>query len=207
MLVVRYQKLGGAEFISHLDTLRHLQKTIIRAKIPVEYSKGFNPHMLIFMSAPIGVGLKSEAEFFFLETSVSPAEMTQKFNLFCPRGFRALDSLEVRKNPNLQALIDSAEYFIESNVSQSAIDEILFSKEFIVVDKRGQTRDMRDRIISLKKCDNGLIARLSFGNETLRADVFADALAKKYNATVGDISKTECFIKGESALKYIKDNF
>lgn len=61
MLVIRYSKRDGAEFISHLDTLRHLQKIFIRGKIPVKYSQGYNPHMLLYMSAPLGVGIKSNA--------------------------------------------------------------------------------------------------------------------------------------------------
>ena len=123
MLVVKYAKSDGAQFISHLDTLRHLQKTIIRSKISVEYSKGFNPHMLIFMSAPIGVGLISEAEYFFLETSERADGFISLFNKFCPGGFKALYAVEVKKNPNLQAIIDSAEYFIECDIT----DEIVFS--------------------------------------------------------------------------------
>ena len=55
MIVFRYTKKEGAEYIPHLDMLKHLQKILRRGKIPMGYSKGFNPHMHIFMSSPIAV--------------------------------------------------------------------------------------------------------------------------------------------------------
>ena len=68
MILVKYSKLHGAEFISHLDTLRHLGKIIRRMGINVKYSQGFNPHLLIFMSSPIPLGMKSESEYCLIDT-------------------------------------------------------------------------------------------------------------------------------------------
>lgn len=207
MLVVGYSKLNGAQFISHLDTLRHLQKTVIRSKVAVGYSKGFNPHMLIFLSAPIGVGLKSEAEYFFLETDEKADGFKEKFNAFCPGGFKANFAVEVTKNPNLQHIIDCAEYRIVGDASNVPVEEMLSSNEFFVTDKKGEQKEVRDRILSLKKCDNGLIARLSFGNATLRADVFANKLSELYGFICDDIIKTACFVGDVPAEKYITENF
>ena len=207
MLVVKYSKTDGAEFIPHLDTLRHLQKTIIRSKVPVGYSKGFNPHMLIFMSAPIGVGLTSTSEYFFLETDEAPESFIEKFNRYCPGGFKALFAAKVSKNPNLQAIIDSAQYFIECEIGEDTISKVLDSKEYRIIDKRGKEQETRGRILSLKKVDNGLIARLSFGNETLRADIFAQSLFEKYGVKCTDVIKKECFIKGEPADEYLSKHF
>ncbi|MBP5177853.1 MAG: DUF2344 domain-containing protein [Clostridia bacterium] len=207
MLVVRYTKTDGAEFISHLDTLRHLQKTIIRSGMKVGYSKGFNPHMLIFLSAPIGVGLTSTSEFFFIETDEDPKVFEDKFNAFCPGGFKAVWACKVRKNPNLQAIVDSAEYFILCDASDDTVRAVLGKKEYFVTDKRGVQKEVRNRIIDLKKVDNGLIARLSFGNDTLRADVFAYSIAKNFGVNVFDITKSDVFIKGVRAEEYIERNF
>ena len=88
MLVVRYSKTDGAEFISHLDTLRHIQKTIVRAELPVAYSKGFNPHMQIFMSSPIALGLASFAEYFFIESDADPEVFKREFTRCSPKGLR-----------------------------------------------------------------------------------------------------------------------
>ncbi len=66
MIVFQYTKIDGAEYVSHLDTLRHINKIMRRADIKTGYSKGFNPHMHIFMSAPIAVGIKSLAEYCYV---------------------------------------------------------------------------------------------------------------------------------------------
>ncbi|MBQ7642830.1 MAG: DUF2344 domain-containing protein, partial [Clostridia bacterium] len=63
MILFRYTKTDGAEYISHLDLLRHLGRTFTRAGIKVGYSQGYHPHKLIYMSAPIGVGMKSLSEY------------------------------------------------------------------------------------------------------------------------------------------------
>ena len=41
-----YQKHEALSFISHLDIQRTLQRAFRRARIPLAYSDGFNPHSL-----------------------------------------------------------------------------------------------------------------------------------------------------------------
>ena len=36
---IRFEKIGAAKFVGHLDTMRYFQKAIRRAEIPVAYSK------------------------------------------------------------------------------------------------------------------------------------------------------------------------
>lgn len=46
------KKDGALQFLSHLDFARAVRYVIIRAKLPICYSEGFNPHMkLSFASA------------------------------------------------------------------------------------------------------------------------------------------------------------
>lgn len=196
MLVVRYSKSGGAEFISHLDTLRHLQKIITRAKIPVEYSKGFNPHMLIFMSSPIAAGLISFAEYFFVQTDIGADEFKEKFNANCPRGFSSICAKEVDKNPNLAAMIDGASYTVE-NVPEIDVEKILSSSEFYITDKRGERKNVRDKIKKLRYENGNLFCELDAGNSPLRVDLFVKELESAYGFFAGDIVKTEAYIKGQ----------
>lgn len=195
MLVFRYSKLDGAEFISHLDTLRHLQKILIRAKIPVEYSKGYNPHMLIYLSAPLGVGVKSRAEYCAVETDFNAKEFITLFNKNAPAGFRCISAINSTKKVNLQAQMDSAEYLIQG-VNDFDLEKVLSEKEFFVTDKRGDKKEVRDRILALKKTDNGLIALLSFGNSTLRPDVLGERLIELFGGENLEVEKLNAFILG-----------
>ncbi len=195
MLVIRYSKKDGAEFISHLDTLRHLQKILIRAKIDVEYSKGYSPHMLIYMSAPLGVGIISMAEYCAIETDFSAEKFVDLFNKYAPSGFKCLSAINTQKKVNLQADMDSAEYLIEG-VNDFDLGDVLGASEFFVLDKKGEQKNVRDRILDLKKCDNGLIALLSFGNSTLRPDVFGNKLIELYGGGDLTVTKLNAFING-----------
>ncbi|MBQ1888680.1 MAG: DUF2344 domain-containing protein, partial [Firmicutes bacterium] len=42
--VLRLTKYGNMRFISHLDLHRLFKRSLKKAGIPVDYSKGFNPH-------------------------------------------------------------------------------------------------------------------------------------------------------------------
>ena len=196
MLVVRYSKSGGAEFISHLDTLRHLQKIIIRAKIPVGYSKGYNPHMLIFMSSPIWAGLASKAEYFFVETDMGADEFKERFNRNCPRGFKCESAKEVAKNPNLAAVIDGARFTVE-NVPTFDTEIITGEKDFFITDKKGERKNVRDKIKALYFEGGKLVCYLAAGNSPLRADLFVAEIEKRFGFIAGDVVKTDAFIGWE----------
>ena len=111
MIAFRYTKTGGAEFISHLDTLRHLNKTFKRAGIDVKMSQGFHPHMLVYMSSPIAVGLTSYAEYCAVEADIPAVQFIEKFNAASPKGIKCVAAFNVDKNPNFASCIDRTLFF------------------------------------------------------------------------------------------------
>ena len=153
--------------------------------------------MLLFMSSPIWAGLISFAEYFFVETETRAEEFKEKFNLSCPRGFRCENAIEVEKNPNLAAVIDSASFTID-NVPEIDTEKILSAGEFFITDKRGERKNVRDKIKSLSWKDGKLFCVLSAGNSSLRADKFTAELENSFGFSAGDIVKTEAFINGVS---------
>ena len=40
---VKFKKVGNLQYISHLDLVRTMHKVIVRAKLPLWYTEGFNP--------------------------------------------------------------------------------------------------------------------------------------------------------------------
>ena len=44
MKVIKHIKKGNICYVSHIDSMRVLQRTLIRANINVRLSEGFNPH-------------------------------------------------------------------------------------------------------------------------------------------------------------------
>ena len=192
MIAFKYSKTDGGEFVSHLDTLRHLNKTFYRAGFKVKMSQGFHPHMLVYMSSPIGVGLKSYAEYCCVEVDIAPEEFICKFNQSAPKWLRCTEAYEVNKNPNFASIIVKAKYFFEGleRLDESAV---LNSESFTVKDKHGKDKEVRDKIYSLERTDGGYIAVLAAGNNCLRPDAFALRLNELYGVECLAIEKLESF--------------
>ena len=57
--LIKFTKEENIKFIAHLDLMRTIQRIIRRSGLPVEYSKGFNPHMALSIAQPLSVGVYS----------------------------------------------------------------------------------------------------------------------------------------------------
>ena len=66
---LRFSKTGEMRFIGHLDLMRFFQKAMRRANIPIAFSEGMSPHMIMSFAAPLGVGVTSEGEYMDMELS------------------------------------------------------------------------------------------------------------------------------------------
>lgn len=60
----KFYKVGSLQYISHLDLMRTMTRSLIRAGVPAWYSQGFNPRLKITFSLPLSIGTQSECEFF-----------------------------------------------------------------------------------------------------------------------------------------------
>ena len=205
MILIKYSKLNGAEFIPHLDTLRHLVKTVRRMDIPINYSKGFNPHMLIYMSSPIALGLKSESEFCLFDTDYNGEDFQELFNRNSPKGIRCEEVYFVDKKVGIVSDISSAIYEI-SGINHFDVNDILSSESFTVFDKRAeQEKEVRDRVKNLYFDGDKLYAELAFGNVTLRPDYLIEKLVKSYGGSHPyAIKKSVRFLGGVEIGDYIE---
>ena len=64
---IKFRKFGVMKFIGHLDVMRFFQKVMRRADIPIAFSGGFSPHMIMSFANPLGVGVTSDGEYFDIE--------------------------------------------------------------------------------------------------------------------------------------------
>lgn len=67
---LEFSKTGKAKFISHLDLNRTLKTAFVRAKVPIWFTNGFNPHPKLVFSLPLSLGAESMCE--FLDIRVLP---------------------------------------------------------------------------------------------------------------------------------------
>lgn len=61
-LRIEFEKVGMLKFISHLDLCRTMREAFNRARVPVGYSEGFNPHPKMTFALPLSIGCESVCE-------------------------------------------------------------------------------------------------------------------------------------------------
>ncbi len=131
MIVLKYEKTGASRFISHIDILKHMERIIRRAEIPVKFSQGFNPHALLFFSPPSVVGVASIAEYIAIDTDLTADETLARYNASVPDTMKATKAFKTEKNPNLQAKVLGAKYIFPVEYKDVAFEDmtIKYSKK------------------------------------------------------------------------------
>lgn len=146
--LIKFTKEENIKFISHLDVLKTIQKNIRRAELPIEYSKGFNPHMSTSIAQPLSVGVYSCGEYMdmVLEMEMDENEIIDRLNKTAPSGIKYISALAIpyvegeKKVPQAMAMIDAARYTIKvkySDVSnlEKEMNELISKDEWNTIKK------------------------------------------------------------------------
>ncbi len=91
-----FSKNGPMIYISHLDNLRLFQRAARRAKLPLAFTKGFNPHPRISIIRALKLGLSSESleAVFCLDSNIAPSFFKDAMNAQLPPGIQVKNVLE-----------------------------------------------------------------------------------------------------------------
>ena len=146
MKVLKYLRLGNARFVSHIDVLRQAARILRRAEIPVKYSKGFNPHALVFFSPPCSVGVGSLAEYVAIDTDMPAEEVMERYNAAVGADMRAVKSFDVAGNVTLRAdrVFDA---FRREGLCTGALPDTLKLAQYVRAEN-GVLRDVDDCLSS-----------------------------------------------------------
>jgi radical SAM-linked protein len=158
---VRYAKRGRLRFTSHRDFSRAFERAVFRARVPMAYSSGFNPHPRISYAGAAPTGSASEAEYLELALAevVVPADVHAMLDEALPPG---LDVLEVVESPggSLSDLLEGSRWRIELAVARDAaadaVERFLAADEALVerMTKKGMRQfDARAAVVSLALVD------------------------------------------------------
>lgn len=110
-----FSKCERLRHIGHLDIMRAMQRALRRSGLPVGYSNGFNPHILLTFASALSVGVIGENE--ILETSlkenVTPEVFLEAMNKALPPDMQ-LKSARVLEDraPSLMSSVQAADYTI-----------------------------------------------------------------------------------------------
>ena len=195
MLIFKFTKTQNASLVSHVDNLRAVTHIFRRAKVAVEYSKGYNPHMELGFSSPISLGIESVAEYVSAKAEMQD-DILAKLNANCPKGMSFVALYE--KKVNLAATLNRAEYILSANGIGDVIEQILAPGYTIsYLEKREiVSKDVSSKIFVAERIDqNNAKVVLACGNSNLRPDRLVLHLMAQ-NSLTGDykILKTKMFV-------------
>lgn len=199
MLTVRFSKLSNMRFIPHVDFLRTITRTILRADINIKYSEGFNPHALLFLTSPMPIGIASRAEYMMIETEGNTDNFVERFNSVAPEGLIAAKAFKTPINPKLTAKIVQADYtFFTSALDKKEEIEKITEGFTLTVTKKGETtvREVGDKIKKIEVIEGKILLRLDAGNSPLRADRLAENLNLQFglDIKIPEIIKDEQYV-------------
>ena len=175
--------------IGHLDLMRSMQRALRRSNLPISYSHGFNPHILLSLAAPLSVGMSGENEVMEVPLSAPIAEEDFQTQLqsALPQGIRVSQCLLKQDDvPAPMAALSAAQYvFSFSDDAQALLDkvpEFLAREEVPAVrkGKKGEVRfNLRPLVYNLLVKDGVLHAALALSEKgTAKPDILVKALSE-----------------------------
>ncbi len=167
-----FKKTDRAIYISHLDLMRVMQRTFKRSRLPVWFTKGYNPHIYLMFPLPLSLGVASECEMMDFGIDMSSGkpdydEIKNRLNEVLPSGLEIVSVYE----PKMQhTFIGASEYTVRFVTTDSPCDvESAFVKfmeqESILIEKRAKV-NCRKTIVTkdIKPDINVLKSRIADGS-------------------------------------------
>ena len=163
MLVV-FEKKERLRHVGHLDLMRAMQRALRRSGVPIAFSQGFNPHLLVTFAAPLSVGMPGLREVMEvpLSAEISEEDFKEKLRAALPPELPCVAVRAVEdRHPAPMALLFAAAYQV--NVQEqaekllAAIPSLLEKGEVMALKKTKsgeKMTDIRPMIYEIKQLDD-----------------------------------------------------
>ena len=125
-IISKYSKTGNLKYISHLDVLRFIQRSVKRANIRAKYSEGFNPHMKTAFGFPLSLGNESIGEYFELEMheKIDINDFINNMNNVLPKEMQILKAEYTEETESIMSRCAFVEYLINIEYDELDIDKL-----------------------------------------------------------------------------------
>lgn len=214
---IKFRKNGVMKFIGHLDIMRYFQKAIRRAEIPIAFTSGYSPHMIMSFANPLGVGLTSDGEYFDIELteSIASKEAVRRLNEQMVDGMEIVSFVQIPddKKSKGMSIVAGADYL--SSVKNGSLPEDLAEKleafyaqnEICVVKKTKKSEkevDIRPMIYKLECRDGKIYMRVAAGSvQNLKPELVTEAFVRYLGMDAEEVTFThhrlETFAESEDA--------
>ena len=192
-----FSKVGLSRYISHLDLMRTMTRAIRRAKLPLWYTEGFNPHPYLAFALPLSLGMESECESMDIriEGEMTNDEVRARLSSVMPEGIDIKEVTDPVMDPKVIAL-GRFEIYFETDDPDSlskSISEMLSRDELIVqkLGKKGHRKIMKDinlidfiKEYSTAPSENGLVLTVLLPAGS-KENINPDLLAKRISEETG----------------------
>ena len=213
---IKFRKNGVMKFIGHLDIMRYFQKAIRRAEIPIAFTSGYSPHMIMSFANPLGVGLTSDGEYFDIELteSIASKEAVRRLNEQMVDGMEIVSFMQIPddKKSKGMSIVAGADYL--SSVKNGSLPEDLAEKleafyaqnEICVVKKTKKSEkevDIRPMIYKLECRDGKIYMRVAAGSvQNLKPELVTEAFVRYLGMNAEEVTFThhrlETFAESEN---------
>lgn len=195
MLAV-FEKSERIRHIGHLDIQRCVQRGLRRSGLPVAYSNGFNPHVLITFASALSTGACGKREIMDVTMAepVEEKEFLERMNRAMPPEMQLKEARAVdNRFPALMASLRAAEYDIlvkDPEEAEKLIRAIpaMTARETIPAMRKTKTAlketDIKPLIHALRGADRHLYATLTLTErEACKPGMLMEALCREAGLT------------------------
>ena len=211
---IKFRKNGVMKFIGHLDIMRYFQKAIRRAEIPIAFTSGYSPHMIMSFANPLGVGLTSDGEYFDIELteSIASKEAVRRLNEQMVDGMEIVSFVQIPddKKSKGMSIVAGADYL--SSVKNGSLPEDLAEKleafyaqnEICVVKKTKKSEkevDIRPMIYKLECRDGKIYMRVAAGSvQNLKPELVTEAFVRYLGMNAEEVTEGKMILVPLDAL-------
>lgn len=136
---MRFEKTGKAVWMSHLDTIRLMQRAFRRAGVLLHHSQGYTPHAYISLPLPLSVGTESLCEIMEYELDSELSITPEQMNQVMPEGVRITDVYESDRKTKHLSLLDAELWLSYDKGIPAGCPEALqklLTREQLLIEKR-----------------------------------------------------------------------
>lgn len=182
-----FEKTGRAIWMSHLDTMRLMQRAFRRAGVVLHHSQGYTPHAYVSMLLPLSVGTESVCEIMEYELDADIVIRPEDMNAVLPEGVCVREVYESGRKAKYLTQLDvtmTLQFDAEAPTAQDV--GALFSRETLLVEKRTkrgmEEADIRPLIFRVELREEQqaicLSARIAAQNPSLNPMLLASAVER-----------------------------
>lgn len=158
LLRIHYRKNGMMKFLSHLDMVRLVERSLRRGQLPLKFSQGFNPHPKIAFAAPLSVGVTSDYELVDIELveAIDLEWFKNEFPNIFPGGIELVRSQLLENSKSLMSLVSDCAYAVKVKAPADVIlkfveaANILLEQEELLVVKKSKEKRKPDKTVDVK---------------------------------------------------------